>query len=210
MTSSSTESPGDQAKDCTTCHRTLPVAQFSENRSHASGLQYTCKECCCKYQRLHRQERLDRERVGGVGGEECCAKYYRLQRVNKPDQEGVGGMGGECCEEPEPDTGAPAKRQRLEADLYIMAMSIDPDGEVCGFKVGRSGNIQQRVCTLSASMPFNIVVLATFPGAGGLENRVHKALEVFRNDSGPGREWFRTTLTHIVSAVMKCRDGSDE
>ena len=187
MTSSSTESHGDQAKECTGCRRTLPVAQFSENRSHASGLQYTCKECSCRYQRLHRQERLDRERVGG--------------------------MGGEGCEEPEPDTGAPAKRQRLEADLYVMAMSIDPEGEVCGFKVGRSGNIQQRVCTLSASMPFNIVVLATFPGAGFLENRVHYALEAFRNDSGPGREWFRTPLTHIldtVSAVMKRRHGSDD
>ncbi len=185
MTSSSTESPGDQAKDCPGCHRTLPVAQFSVHKAHSSGLQYMCKECNSKYQRLHRQARLEHE------------------REQAPCDEGY--------EEPEPDKGAPAKRQRLEADLYVMAMSIDPEGEVCGFKVGRSGNIQQRVCTLSASMPFNIVVLATFPGAGGgLEDRVHKALETFRNDSGPGREWFRTTLTHIVSAAMKCRDGSDE
>ncbi len=186
MISSSTESPGDQAKDCPGCHRTLPVAQFSVHKSHSSGLQYMCKE--------------------------CYGKYYRLRRPDKLDHEREQAPCDECSEEPEPDKGAPAKRQRLEADLYIMAMSIDPEGEVCGFKVGRSGNIQQRVCTLSASMPFNIVVLATFPGAGGLENRVHKALEAFRNDSGPGREWFRTPLTHIldtVSAVMKGRYGSD-
>ncbi len=147
--------------------------------------------------------------------EEYFAEFASAPRVVGHGLQEIasGGMGGEGCEEPEPDTGAPAKRQRSEADLYVMAMSIDPEGEVCGFKVGRSGNIQQRVCTLSASMPFNIVVLATFPGAGGLENRVHKALEAFRNDSGPGREWFRTPLTHIldtVSAVMKRRGGSDD
>jgi len=101
---------------------------------------------------------------------------------------------------------APAKRQRFDppvvgADLYIMAISTDPDGAVHGLKVGRSGNVTQRAATLSESMPFNIIVLAVYPMAGDLEKRVHQILEATRNTAGRGREWFHTTMSNILHAI---------
>ena len=103
----------------------------------------------------------------------------------------------------EPEPAEPAvKKQRVEPeDLYVMALSTDPTGAVHGLKVGRSSNIAQRAQTLSESMPFNISVLATFPGAGHLEKRVHSMLDETRNTAGRGREWFRVTLPHVIHTV---------
>jgi hypothetical protein len=98
------------------------------------------------------------------------------------------------------------KRQRADGvpyapDLYVMALSTDPTGAVHGLKVGRSGNIPQRAMNLSASMPFTILTLATFPGAGGVEETVHSVLAPTRNTSGRGREWFHTSLPGVLHAV---------
>ncbi len=82
-----------------------------------------------------------------------------------------------------------------------MAMRADPTGAVHGLKVGRSSNIAQRALALSESMPFNISVLATFPGAGHLEKRVHSMLDETRNTAGRGREWFHVTLPHVIHTV---------
>ena len=82
-----------------------------------------------------------------------------------------------------------------------MALSTDPTGTVHGLKVGRSGNIPQRAMQLSASMPFNINVLATFPDAWEVEDSVHALLAPSRNPAGRGREWFHTPLPNILHAV---------
>ena len=103
-----------------------------------------------------------------------------------------------------PDDEEPAKRQKTfepGADLYVMAICTDPLGTFHGLKVGRSGNVPQRAASLSESMPFNILVLATFPGMGYLERTVHAQLDATRNATGRGREWFRTTLPNITHAV---------
>jgi hypothetical protein len=112
-----------------------------------------------------------------------------------------------CTEAPPVDDSEPnPKRQKSEpiapgADLYIMALSTDPTGAFHGLKVGRSSNIPQRAMNLSASMPFNIVVLATYPGAGWIEDNVHTMLASNRNTTGRGREWFHASLTHTLHAV---------
>jgi hypothetical protein len=97
------------------------------------------------------------------------------------------------------------KRHRSDGpyapDLYVMALSTDPTGAVHGLKVGRSGNVPQRAMNLSASMPFNILTLAVFPGSGGVEEAVHSALAPTRNTEGRGREWFRTSLPAVLYAV---------
>jgi hypothetical protein len=94
------------------------------------------------------------------------------------------------------------KRPRTEpCDLYIMALSFDPDGATHGLKVGRSGNIPQRSLNLSASLPFSMLVLATFPGAGDLEDIVHAVLAHTRNTNGRAREWFRSPLADVLHAV---------
>ena len=111
------------------------------------------------------------------------------------------------AEEPEP------KRPRTfetggGSDLYVMALSTDPLGGMYGLKVGRSGNIPQRAASLSESMPFNILVLATFPGAGHLEKAIHAQLDTTRNATGRGREWFHTTLPNITHAVACAMQSS--
>jgi len=87
------------------------------------------------------------------------------------------------------------------ADLYVMAISTDPQGTYHGLKIGRSGNIPQRVASLSESMPFNVLVRATFPGMGYLEKSIHAQLDPTRNPTGRGREWFHTSLPTILHAV---------
>ena len=170
--SESTEPTGEAERGCTGCDRTLPAGHFHVNKSTPSGLESRCKECKSDYsRRRHDQEQLDR-------------------RMGIP------------CDEPEPLEEPAAKKPRLEAeDLYVMAMSTDPRGAVHGLKVGRSGNIAQRANTLCDSMPFNISVLATFPGAGYLEKKVHAMLDDTRNPAGRGREWFHVTLPHVIHTV---------
>ncbi len=121
---------------------------------------------------------------------DCSCEHHRLYYHEKRR------MG----DEPEPAEPA-VKKPRLEQDLYVMAMSTDPTGAVHGLKVGRSSNIAQRAQTLSESMPFTISVLATFPGAGHLEKRVHSMLDETRNTAGRGREWFHVTLPHVIHTV---------
>ncbi len=86
-------------------------------------------------------------------------------------------------------------------DWYVRSLSIDPGGAVFGLKVGRSGNVPQRASNLCESMPFNMVLLATIPGAGHLEKEIHARLAPTRNTCERGREWFRTGLPDILNAV---------
>ncbi len=74
----------------------LPDSQFNIKRTAQSGLQSRCRECCCEYQRLHKQ-RLEPEAADVAGGE--------------PDVD-------PASEEP------PVKRPEMEAEhLYSMAVS---------------------------------------------------------------------------------------
>ncbi len=108
----------------------------------------------------------------------------------------------------------PAKRLKLEPatipgeHLYIMSFSTDPDGLLTGLKVGRSGNIAKRAHDLDDSMPFHILVLATFLGKGHLEGHVHASLADCRNRNGRGREWFHAPLVDILQAVVRAMQVS--
>jgi hypothetical protein len=128
---------------------------------------------------------------------DCISEHNRLYYQEKRR------MGDEPEEEPA------VKKQRLEADLYVMALSTDPTGAVHGLKVGRSSNIAQRALALTESMPFNITILATFPGAGHLEKRVHSMLDETRNTTGRGREWFHASLPHVIHTVACVMVGPD-
>ena len=107
----------------------------------------------------------------------------------------------------------PAKRLKLESTipgehLYIMSFSTDPEGLLSGLKVGRSGNIAKRAHDLDDSMPFHMLVLATFLGKGHLEKRVHALLADCRNGNGRGREWFHSPLVNILQAVVRAMQVS--
>jgi hypothetical protein len=136
---------------------------------------------------------------------ECQRVYNQNYQQKKRDER-------EAHDEPDPQ----AKRSKFfesavaGADLYVMAISTDPEGTTHGLKVGCSSNIPQRAANLSESLPFNILVLATFPGAGHLEKGIHSQLETTRNTTGRGREWFHATLPNITHAVACAMQSSSK
>jgi len=100
------------------------------------------------------------------------------------------------AEDPEPP-----KRLCRPSNLYIMCLSTDPEGQQHGLKIGRSCNIEERARDLAASLPFDMVVLATVPGAGHIETALHAHLAARRNTEANAREWFRISLTEALIAI---------
>jgi hypothetical protein len=170
--SASSDVPDDREKICLGCNKMCPASCYYANVGGKMALGARCKECVREY-------------------------GFRQRGGRKPED------GDE--ETPDDDDDPQAKRPKVSepaaSDLYVMALSTDPSGAVHGFKVGRSSNIQQRSFDLSSSMPFTILVLATFPGAGHLERSVHTLLAPTRNTAGRGREWFQSSLTSVLHAV---------
>ena len=173
------------------CRRVIAHRSMSDSTASSSEPEKECLGCGNKLPLAEFSKHL-----GGAGGlrprcktcinEEERGRYHRARNESEPVSDDL-----------EPG----AKRPKSEPDLYVMALSTDPTGAFHGLKVGRSGNIPQRAMNLSASMPFNIIVLATFPGAGGIEEVVHSMIAPSRNTTGRGREWFHTPLPNILHAV---------
>jgi len=125
---------------------------------------------------------------------ECKARHNREQykrRIEALD----------ALEDQEEQEEPPAKRP-CPSDLYIMSLSFDPAGLRHGLKIGRSSRVEERARDLTASLPFEMVVLATFPGAGHLEEAVHAHLAPKRNEDSTAREWFRVSLSEAVLAIV--------
>jgi hypothetical protein len=174
--------------------RTYASKSMSDSTASSSETEKECLGCGVRRPFV---EFYKANNAGGLKAKcKSCDNEERRERYHKSiEPEAV-------TDDSEPD----AKRQKSEsigpgADLYIMAISTDPTGAFHGLKVGRSSNIPQRAMNLSASMPFNIVVLAIYPGAGWIEEKVHTMLASSRNTSGRGREWFHASLTHTLHAV---------
>ena len=140
-----------------------PLSDYGKHISGAGGLKAKCKPCLNEESREH---------------------YHKMGTDPEPTSE---------------DTEPPLKRSKCfetiapGSDLYVMALSTDPDGTFHGLNVGRSGNVPQRANNLCESMPFTIIVLLVIPGAGHIERAVHALLEPTRNTAGRGREWFKST-----------------
>ena len=89
--------------------------------------------------------------------------------------------------------------------LYVLRYDFDPCGTM-GLKIGRAACVQTRVQQLEASHNFRLIVLATFPGLGHLEPRVHSLLSESRAREGRGREWFNApldTVLHTIALAMR-------
>jgi hypothetical protein len=69
-------------------------------------------------------------------------------------------------------------------------------------KIGRSRDPEKRRRELEGSHAFRIELVATFPGRGSLEGKVHDALAPHRNQVGVGREWFNVTVEDAVLAIL--------
>jgi hypothetical protein len=75
----------------------------------------------------------------------------------------------------------PRKRRRQDSDdaLYVMELDFGCEEQnaitrtLCGLKIGRSWDADERARSLSRSMPFMMKVLAEFPGRAHIEHDVH-------------------------------------
>ena len=93
-------------------------------------------------------------------------------------------------------------RNRQGSDLYVASRSDRCDI----LKIGRSSNPEARCERLQASQTFYIRLLATFPGAGDLELKVHERLAGRRVLGGPGREWFFVTTDEAMAAIGQAEE----
>ncbi len=129
---------------------------------------------------------------------ECCAQNLQRWRAKS-----------RATDVDEPAAKRPKPEPIIHGEhLYVMSPSIDPHGFVHGLKVGRSGNIDRRSHELGSAMPFHLLILATFPGQGHLEEQVHALLAPDRNQGGRGREWFFNTLPVVLNAVSCAMQAS--
>lgn len=67
------------------------------------------------------------------------------------------------------------------------------------FKVGQSWDCDRRAKSLKAASPFELKLLAVFPGFGNKERKIHEALQPYHTKN----EWFKVpypTLLSILSA----------
>ena len=71
-------------------------------------------------------------------------------------------------------------------------------------KVGRTHDINARICQLEGGHNFRLQLLGVFPGLGPFEHKVHELLSNYRASGGRGQEWFQTTLPQALLAVALC------
>jgi hypothetical protein len=150
----------------------------------------TCKRCCrmLPITSYYTSASCKGRRVGKC--KECWSESY-FENKRRPSSEET-----EDTEEQEP-----LKRICRPSNLYIMCLSTDPGGFIHGLKIGRSCNIEERARDLASSLPFDMVVLATIPGAGRAEVAVHAHLDARRNTDSNAREWFRISLSEALIAI---------
>ena len=68
-------------------------------------------------------------------------------------------------------------------------------------KVGRCKDINERLRTLCVGHNFGIKLLASFPGYGHLERRVHERLAAFQSTDGSGTERFNVPGSYALKII---------
>ena len=160
----------------------IPFAQMTEPATRR------CSRC---------REELALECFYSTGGycKECMREYNRLHAKRKrlaPESDSE----SDAPADPDADHSQPAAPEVRPQDLYIFANTLIPGI----LKIGRSGDVERRRLSMQQSHPFRLVTVATFPGAGHLEPRVHATLNALLVD-GPGREWFHVSPSDAIHAI---------
>ena len=158
-------------KLCRDCGMTRPMNDFHLCRRNCDGKQHYCKTC---------QNQRNRD----------C--YSRRATIGEGTTDGSSSSSSENESTPE-DMG-----ESDGAHLYVMQNSRLPGDE---YKIGRSKCVQKRRAILQACQNFEMVVIATFPGAGWAEGQVLERLAYARVKEGPGREWVKANLSEIFHVV---------
>ena len=157
----------------------IPFAQMTEPVTRR------CSRC---------REELALECFYSTGGycKECmreCNRLYKRKRL-APESD------SESEAPADPDHSQPSVPEPPPQDLYIFANTLIPGI----LKIGRSCDVERRRLSMQQSHPFRLVTVATFPGAGHLEPRVHATLNALLV-AGPGREWFNVSPSDAIHAI---------
>ena len=132
---------------------------------------------------------------GGGYCKDCMRECNRLQKRKRlaPESDSE----SEAPADPDAsDHSQPAAPEARPQDLYIFANTLIPGI----LKIGRSCDVERRRHSMQQSHPFHLVTVATFPGAGHLEPRVHATLSALLV-AGPGREWFNISPSDAIHAI---------
>ena len=167
---------------CPGCDQHKDPSSFWRNASSPSGRGYYCIPCQKDHQRKWRAAR--------------CAKPTPFTTArDMSDSEADG-----CATPPRASAGSTS-----QDILYVLRYEFDPCG-VMGLKIGRAACVETRVRQLEAGHNFRLITLATFPGLGHLEPRIHTMLSESRAREGRGREWFCVpleTVIHTLTLTMR-------
>jgi hypothetical protein len=180
--------------ESTSTANTTMEYELEEDVADVADIESTATRRCS---RCHEQLTLDCFHRGHGGYcKECRKTYYKMhiikrKRSDAPESESDSDGEGDPC-----DPSAAHVLDPTAIDLYMFANSMIPDI----IKIGRSKDVERRRLELQKSQPFRIIILATFPGKGGLEGAVHAALSASRVD-GPGREWFKVSASDAMHAI---------
>ena len=68
-------------------------------------------------------------------------------------------------------------------------------------KIGRCRDIHERLRVIGKGHNCKLKLIASYPGQGYLEQRVHKRLESFRSLDGLGTEWFNVPGSYALKVV---------
>ena len=129
----------------------------------------------------------------GAGGyckdcmRECGRLHAKRKRLGAPESD---------SESEAPAEPVPVPSEARPQDLYIFANTLIPGI----LKIGRSSDVERRRLYMQQSHPFHLITVATFPGAGHLEPRVHATLNTLLV-AGPGREWFNVSPSDAIHAI---------
>jgi hypothetical protein len=84
-------------------------------------------------------------------------------------------------------------------DLYIMRYSFSRDF----VKIGRSRDPERLRQDLGIGHAFRVQLVATFPGRGYLEGRLHRELAPHRNMDGVGHDWFNISVGYALHRIAE-------
>ena len=126
----------------------------------------------------------------------CTNRYQRERRANKRDltPSTITPNDSELSDSESSQAGANCDT------LYVMCYDFDPC-HTMGLKIGRTSDVDARALQLGRGHAFRMHVLATVPGLGHIEHRVHSLLSSSRATTGRGIEWFHSPLSSVLHAI---------
>ena len=137
---------------------------------------------CCETKQPHELSARSRSANGRQYVRRSCQSRYKAARKQQACKSTV------TAERP---------AERHASQLYLLCYPWD-DSPI---KVGRTHDVEARICQLEGGHNFRLQLLAVFPGQGRLEHKVHALLSTHRATNGRGQEWFEVTLAQVSSAV---------